>query len=180
MALAETLPYGIRDIKVTPVSGAGVVGTAVDLPNARTLSFSEAEEFEELEGDDKIVAVRGQGASIEWELEAGGISIEAYAVINGGTVANTGSTPNQVKTYIKKATDARPDFKIEGQALSESGGDFHVIIWRAKATEGVEGELSSGEFFLTAASGQGLPSKTTGQIDDLYKFTQNETTTAIT
>jgi hypothetical protein len=180
MALAETLPYGIRDIKVTPVSGAGVLGTAVDLPNARTLSFSEAEEFEELTGDDKVVAVRGQGATIEWELEAGGISLEAYAVINGGTVASTGTTPNQVKTYIKKATDARPDFKIEGQAMSESGGDFHAIIWRAKATEGVEGELTGGEFFLTAASGTGLPSKTSGQIDDLYKLTQNETVTAIT
>jgi hypothetical protein len=179
MALAETLPYGIRDIKLSPVTGAGVVGTAVDLPNARTLSFSEAEEFEELEGDDKVVAVRGKGATIEWELEAGGISMEAYAVINGGTVTSTGTTPNQVKTYVKKATDARPDFKIEGQAMSESGGDFHAIIWRAKATEGVEGEMTGGEFFLTAASGQGLASKTSGQVDDLYKLVQNETVTPI-
>lgn len=180
MALAESLPYGIRDIKVTPVSSTGVVGTSVDLPNARTLSFSEAEEFEELEGDDKIVAVRGKGASVEWELEAGGISLEALAVIAGGTVTSTGTTPAQVKSYSKKATDARPDFKIEGQAYSESGGDFHTIIWRAKVTDNIEGEMGNGAFFLTKASGQGLPSKTTGQIDDIYKMVQNETAAAIT
>jgi hypothetical protein len=180
MVLAESLPYGIRDIKVTPVSAAGVVGTSVDLPNARTLSFSEAEEFEELEGDDKIVAVRGKGAAIEWELEAGGISLEALAVLAGGTVTSSGTTPAQVKTYSKKATDARPDFKIEGQAYSESGGDFHAVIWRAKVTESIEGEMGNGAFLLTAASGKGLPSKTSGQIDDIYKLVQNETAAAIT
>lgn len=179
MPLSESLPYGIRDIKLTPLTAAGVLGTAMDLPNARTLSFEEAEDFEELRGDDKIVATRGQGASVSWELEAGGISLEAYAVLNGGTVALSGVAPAQVKKYVKKATDARPEFKVEGQALSESGGDFHCIIWRCKATEGVEGEFSDGGFFLTAASGSALPSKTTAQIDSLYDFVQNETITPI-
>jgi len=180
MALAETLPFGIRDIKVTPVSAAGVVGTSVDLPNARTLSFEENEDFEDLEGDDKKVATRGQGSVIDWELEAGGISLEALAVIAGGTVSSTGVTPNQIKTYKKLATDARPDFKIEGQIISESGGDVHCIIWRAKLTESVSGEFNNGEFFLTSASGQGLPSKTTAHIDETYNLIQNETVTAIT
>ena len=59
MALGTSLPYGLRDIKVTPISAAGVIGTMVDLPNARTLSFEENEDFVQLRGDDKVVAERG-------------------------------------------------------------------------------------------------------------------------
>jgi hypothetical protein len=180
MALAETLPFGIRDIKLSTVSGTGTVGgTSVDLPNARTLSFEESEDFEDLLGDDKKVATKGAGSIVEWELEAGGISLEALAVMAGGTVTSTGTTPNQVKKYVKLATDARPDFKIEGQAISESGGDVHCIIWRAKVTDKIEGEFGNGQFFLTGASGEGLPSKTATHIDETYNLVQNETAVAI-
>lgn len=176
MPLGNTLPYGLRDVKVTPYNAAGVLGTAVDFPNARTLSFEESEDFEQLRGDDKVVAERGQGPTVSWELEGGGLSLEAYAVLNGGTVALTGITPNEKKTYTKKSTDAKPRMKIEGQALSESGGDFHPVIYNAKATDGVSGELADGAFWLTGASGSGIGDPTT---DKLYDFVQNETAAAI-
>lgn len=176
MPLGNSLPYGLRDVKVSPISSAGVVGTPIDLPNARTFSFEESEEFEELRGDDKVVASRGSGATIGWELEAGGISLEAYVVLNGGTLVVSGSTPAQKKVYTKLSTDAKPRFKVEGQALSESGGDFHCVLFNAKATDGVEGELSDQTFFLTAASGTAIGDTAT---DKLYEFTQNETAVAI-
>ena len=55
MPLAETLPFGLRDVKLTPVSAAGVLGTSVDLPNGRTMSWEESEDFTTLRGDDKDV-----------------------------------------------------------------------------------------------------------------------------
>lgn len=180
MPLGEALPYGIRDIKLRPLTGGGVtLGTAVDLPNARTLSFEEAEEFQELRGDDKVVAIRGQGASVAWSLESGGISLEALVVLNGGTVTLTGSAPAQIKKYRKLVTDSRPEFQAEGQSMSESGGDFHTFLPRCKASENISGEFADGEFFLTSAGGQALPGKSTGNIDVLYDFVQNETVTAI-
>lgn len=172
----SSLPYGLRDVKLTPIAGDGSLGVAVDLPNSRTFSFSEAEDFEELRGDDKVVARRGKGPSVEWELEAGGISLAAYVVLNGGTLTTTGVTPNVVNTYSKKATDARPYFQAEGQAISESGGDFHVVLYRCKATGSLEGELSDGAFWLTSASGSADGDPTT---DVIYDFVENETATAI-
>ncbi len=102
------LPFGCRDIKLFPITAAGVVGAAIDLPNGRTLSFSEAEEFEELRGDDKVVTRRGSGASVEWELESGGISLEAWKALAGGLITESGVTPVQKKTFSKKSTDERP------------------------------------------------------------------------
>lgn len=177
---AETLPYGLRDVKLTPyLTATTLATTSVDLPNSRTFSFEEAEEFEELRGDDKVVATVGKGASVSWELESGGIDLEAYQVMNGGTITETGVAPATVRTYTKKSTDVRPEFKVEGQAISESGGDFHVVLYRAKATDSLSGELADGTFWLTSASGSALPARLTGKVDHLYDFVENDTAKAI-
>lgn len=177
MALTDpALPYGIRDIKLTPINSDGSYGTAVDLPVAQTLSFSEAEEFEELRGDDRLVAVHGQGPTVEFDLEAGGISLEAWHVLTGGTLSELGATPNQTKSLNKKVTQSRPYFKIEGQSINDVDGDVHVVIWKAKLTDTLEGEFADGGFFITSCSGQGLGNDT----DDLYTITWNETPETIT
>jgi hypothetical protein len=181
MPLPTALPYGIRDIKVTPYTNetATTLGTSIDLPYGRTLSFSETEEFEELRGDDQVVTTRGKGASVEWELESGGLDIAAFKVMTGGTIVTSGTGATEKTTYTKKVTDARPFFKIEGQAISDSGGDVHTILDRCRATGDFEGEFADGEFFLTAGSGVALPSKITAREDTIYEFVQNATATAI-
>lgn len=182
MALTTVpLPYGMRDIKVTPYTtlAATTLGTAVDLPYARRLAFSENEEFTELRGDDTIVAIHGSGPSIEWELESGGISFDAVKVIVGGNVTDSGTTPNQKRDFTKLITDQRPYFKAEGQSISDSGGDFHSIIYRAKLNDAFELEQADATFMLTNASGQGLGSLVTADTGKLYSLIQNETITAI-
>lgn len=176
------LPYGLRDVKITPysdASGTTLAAQSIDLPNARTFSFTEAEDFETLRGDDKDVTMRGKGAHVEWELEGGGISFEAVAAMYGGTVTTSGVTPAQVKTLKKKVTDVRPYFKVEGQSISDSGGDVHGVVYRCRATDDLTGEFGDGAYFLTGASGSGLPALVTGNVDTLYDFVQNETAAAI-
>lgn len=181
MTMPTPLPYGLRDVKVTPYTDAGatVLGTAVDLPHGRVFSFSETEDFEELTGDDGVVTVRGKGAGVDWELEGGGFSFEAVKTMYGGTITETGLTPNRVKKLTKKTDDTRPYFKVEGQSISDSGGDFHTVLYRCRATGELSGEQSEGSFFLTGASGRALGSNVAGNAKVVYDFIQNETTTAI-
>ncbi len=177
MALTDPmLPYGLRDVKLTPINSDGSLGTAVDLPVSQTLSFSESEEFQELRGDDRLVAVHGQGPTIEFDLEAGGISLEAWQVMTGGDLEELGATPNQTKALTKLVTQSRPYFRIEGQSINDVDGDTHVVIYKAKITDNLEGEFTDGEFFVTSCSGQGLGDDT----DRLYTITWNETTSSIT
>ena len=169
------LPYGLRDVKIFTYTGDTPSVTGVDLPNARTFSFSEAEDFTELRGDDGLAAVHGQGPAVDWTLEGGGVSFEAVKAMFGGTITESGVTPNQVKTYAKTRTDQRPYFKVVGQAISDSGGDFHVELNKARCTGELTGELSDGNFWLTGAKGRALPDSS----GDLYSFIQNETETPI-
>lgn len=180
MPQSTAYPFGIRDIKVTPITGSDdTLGTPVDLPAARTLSFKDGESFETLRGDDQNITSLGGGPEITWDLEAGGISMAAYAVFAGVTVATTGTTPAQVDTMTKKTSSVRPYFRIEGQSISDSGGDIHVVLYRCKTTGDIEGELSDGNFFITKCSGEAFGSRAAASLDKLYDIIQNETAVAI-
>lgn len=87
MALAEhALPFGLRQVVLTPIADDGslITASAVQLPASRTFSFSETEDYEKLEGDDRTVASHGKGPLVEWELEGGGISLAIWQILSGG------------------------------------------------------------------------------------------------
>lgn len=181
MAIPDPLlPYGLREVKITPLGvGGATPGTAVKLPLSRTYEFQDTEEFNQLRGDDGVAASHGNGTVVNWNLESGGISLEAYAAMAGGTVTTSGVTPAVKKTYAKKVTDARPYFKVEGRALGDSGGDVHGLVYRCKATGDIGGSFADGEFYLTSAEGEGYGSLESGKLDVAYEFVGNETATAI-
>lgn len=183
MALAAVpLPFGLRDVKIQKLldDGTATVGGLIDLPYARTFNFKETEDFEELRGDDTQVATHGAGPIVEWELESGGLSFEAMSAMYGGTVTTSGVTPNLKKRWRKLVTDQRPYFRVEGQSISDSGGDVHGIVYRCKASDDMEGEFSDGSFFLSGAKGQGMGNLIAGaDFGANFDFVQNETVTAI-
>jgi hypothetical protein len=181
MTLAvKALPFGLRDLKLIPLGSDGATpGASVDLPVSRKLTFKDTESFQELRGDDAVEASHGGGVTVEWELEGGGISLEAWAVMAGGVVSSTGVSPNVIKTFRKTVTDIRPYFKIEGQSINDNGGDFHCLIYRAKADSSLEGEQADEGFWLTAASGKGYGSLEAGKTGRAYDFVHNETAVAI-
>ena len=190
MALPQyPIPYGMRQVKVTAFTDATATvyaASSVSLPYGQTFTFADTEEFATLRGDDTVVTVHGQGTVVDWELEAGGLSLEAYAVMAGGQVVTSGVTPNIKKTYSKYATDptnaalyTRPFFKCEGRAISDSGGDIHLVCYRCRATDDIKGEFKDGEFWTTGAKGTGLGSLVAADLNKAYDFVQNETPVVI-
>lgn len=184
MAINDTaLPYGLRDVKLLAytTAAATVLGsTLVDLANSQTFSFTENEDFQQLRGDDVVVTTKGKGPSIGWDLEAGGLTIPAYALVAGGTVVDSGVTPNIKRTYTKLQTDSRPFFRAYGQSISDNGGDVHVVVHKARATGDIKGELKDGEFLVPTISGEGFGSGVSGENGAVYAFIENESVAAIT
>lgn len=170
----HSLPFGLRQVVLTPIDSSGILHpeNAVALPAARTFSFSETEDFEELQGNDTTVASHGAGPVVEWELEGGGISLACWAILAGGTIVESGSTPNGIRTYKKLSTDSRPYFQVEGRAISDNGGDIVGKIYRAKADGDLEAPMENGSFLLTNASGKGFGRESD---DSLYDWIERET-----
>ncbi len=180
MALTtHPLPFGLRKIHLFPLSAAGtrVAGQSVFLPASRTLSFSEAVDSEDLQAEDSLYASHQSNMRVEWDLEGGGVSLAVLKVLTGGTITETGTTPNQKNVFTKLKSDDRSYFDIEGQAISDSGGDFHVVLYRCKCDDAIEAQFDQGSFTMTSTSGKAYGDLSTSK---LYDFTQNETATAIT
>jgi hypothetical protein len=182
MALAGTaLPFGIREVWVQPLNddGTATAGVEVRLPYGRTFSWAEAEEFEDLRGDDELVASHGAGPNVEWEIESGGLNMDAAKVIGGGTVTVSGVTPNQIRRWRKLKTDARPYFRVRGKSVSDSGGNVFAAVFRAKSTDNLEGEFADSSFFLTGVSGTGYGNNIVGAnfgvVYDFYHYENSAT-----
>lgn len=180
-AVPDALPYGLRQLMLTPYTDAqGTVlgSTSYPLPVAMTLGFSETEQFDELRGDDVLVAVHGRGAQVDWSLEAGGMSITCWAIISGASVVEEGVAPNRRTRLLKSADDLRPYFRIDGRAISDSGGNLATRIYRAKANGRLQADHRGGAFATSRVDGVGLP-----MVGDggrwLYEFIRNENDVAL-
>ncbi|MBN2392173.1 MAG: hypothetical protein JXR84_15705 [Anaerolineae bacterium] len=138
-------PFGIYDIKLTDIAGA----VQVDLPYAQTMTFNERLVSGELRGDGKTVAVVSEVDAVEASLEAGGISLEAYALMSGRTVSTSGTTPTRVSTLTGSGAERFPYFKIYGKSLADGDDDVHIKLFKCKLTNGLEGSLGDGEFMMS-------------------------------
>ena len=169
------LPYGMRDCKIYPYTdaqGTILAATGFDLPYMQTFSFADAEEYTDLRGDDELVATHGNGSQVNWSLEAGGLSLALWSIFTGGQVVETGAAPNRTVTLRKLSDDARPYFRVDGQIISDSGGDVVARVYRAKCNGDISGQFGDGTFFVTSADGVGLPMPGTHL---LYDIVQHET-----
>ena len=180
-SLPNAYPYGIRQIMLTPyldAQGTILATISYPLPVAMTMAFSETEQFDELRGDDVLVAVHGRGPQVDWSLEAGGLPIKAWSIISGAMIIEEGVTPNRRVRVRKSADDQRPYFRTDGRAISDSGGSVNSRIYRCKANGRLQADHKGGAFQTTAIDGVGLP-----LLGDagrwLYELIQNETDTPL-
>jgi hypothetical protein len=118
--------FGLREIKL--VVGA----TLVSLNAAQTMTFKERVKSGELSGNDKTLAVVASSDALEWELEEGGISMQAYGLITGRTPTLSGIGDGGGVDAERGRADGFPVF----QDLREVGRGRG----RRCSCEGVQGE----------------------------------------
>lgn len=163
-------PFGLNQVKLK--SGA----TVVTLPVAQKLTLKERTRNGELSGDDKLAAVVSISEAFDWELEAGGISLDAYALLTGRTASESGTTPNLVNTLSVEGGKSYPYILIFGKSVGDDGDDIHVKIYKAKLME-ISGEFADNAFLVTKCTGIAIGDS--GNSDKILDFIQHETATTI-
>lgn len=160
-------PYGLNQLKVKSL----VTGTVVQLPAATKLTFKERVKAAEGPGDDKLSVVVSVVDAVEWELENTGLPLDAYAIMHGTETSTTGTTPNQKKTMTGQGAVRLPYFQIFGKSLGEGEDDLHVIIYKAKVTEGLDLAFQYGELAKPTIKGLAIDD----DVNGVWDFVQNET-----
>jgi len=145
-------PFGLRQVVLTPIAG----GASVQLPIDRVLKFREVVLSGLQRGWGRIDSIVSISDAVEFELEAGGISLEAYALMTGRTVFSGGNTPRRENILGLLPENKFPYFQISGRALGEGNDDVWVVIYKAKLTTGIDGTFQDGQFMLSRCTGRGI------------------------
>jgi len=131
MATQAGLPYGMTDLygerldsSDTPVTGSGV-----RLTSGQTMDVTINEDQTDEEGYGVVVGTVYSATSADLSIQAAGVDLDFQALITGGTVATSGSSPNVVQTLdIGVEGQARPYCKITGRALGNNGGSALLSV----------------------------------------------------
>jgi hypothetical protein len=161
-------PFGLRQLAICNADGSG----KILLPAAMMLHITPVIESEVFTVEGRQVGAAAFLSGAEWELEAGGLSLEAYAKLTGLTAAAAGSTPNRSLTLGQAAGAGYPYIRIYGRAVDDTG-DVYCHLYRCKLTA-IEGTFRQREFWITYAAGIAV---TNGSI--VLDFTQHETGIAL-
>lgn len=160
------IPFGMREIVIRDEAGADPVA----LPKAILMAVSERIESAEFVAEGTVVDAVAFTSACDWELESGGISLEAWAKLTGRTATEfITSPPNRQKRIIIRG-DSFPYLQIWGRSVGDGADDIYIKLHRCKLT-GIEGTLRQREFFITSCAGVAVPD-TNG---DIYTVTQRET-----
>lgn len=168
MAGYGDLPFGLRQIALYSADGTG----KVLVPATMMLHVTPLLRSQRFDADGRLVGAVSYVAGAEWEMEAGGISLEALAKLTGDTAASAGSAPNRTLTLSAAAGDAIPYVRITGRAVSETG-DVLCKLYRCQV-EAMEGTFREGEFWVTYAKGVAVSDGTR-----VFEFVQEETAAAL-
>ncbi len=128
-------PFSLKEIKIAVLNADGTYGTAVAVPQARKLTVTPNMVTSKLIGERaKTAAVATVLQDCTLEMDAGGYTWDALAVMIGQAVTESGTTPNKTKRQNWAAGDNLPYIGVIGVLDDDDGGDFHLGFPKVKLT----------------------------------------------
>lgn len=141
MALSHVFGlFNIDACKISPLTsdpsgGTPVYGASVFVPGIRDLNITPDVLSKELYGDARVLSRKNKVRAINATVGNARLNTDAMAIMLGGTVTDTGTTPAQASTYDLLGTSQPSPFKLEAQILAIDGqpvgGDVHMVLWKA-------------------------------------------------
>ena len=131
MATVGSLPYGMTDLVIEELDASfdPVADTGVTLLYGQTFEVTPQEDQTDEEGYGVVIGTVYSATKGDVSLQAAGTDLDALALVTGGTVVETGTTPNVIQTLnIGVEGQARPYCRVTGRALGNSGGDAWLRV----------------------------------------------------
>lgn len=132
---------GIDDAKVYTITGAAnTVGSSVDVPGIRTVSFNTESDTDELEGDNKIIAIARGIKRFSGSIELGLINLASLAVMQGGSVTLAGTTPAATASLDELDDLVSRYFQmvISCPSMDTSASGYQVTLKKLMVTSGLD------------------------------------------
>lgn len=146
-------------------------GSLVDLGGVIEMKLTGEIDYRELEGDNVILASNAFLKAVDIDVQQARITLDALAIIMGGSVTASGMTPNQKQTYTILGTDETNYFKIEGQSkgTDAAGGDVkdcHVVLYKCRLSGAVDYTLGA-DYAKVSFKARAIPTISNSKIKDV-------------
>ncbi|WP_369183329.1 phage tail protein [Streptomyces sp. Y1] len=178
--------FSIVDCKITALTSDPAGGTAtyaatsVDVPGIKSLAISGNMQSKTLRGDNTLLDTSSYIDGVTAAAEHALMSLDVLAVLLGGAVTDSGTTPSQKSVWGLTSTSAPAYFKIEGVTppggSSLIGGDVHVTLWKCQLSKFPELGFQGDDYRIPKFEVSAVPLASTGKWMDV---TFNETAVAI-
>jgi hypothetical protein len=130
--------FACEDAKVYPMTadtgGAPTYGSGIDVPGVKSLEISGSIDRKSLRGDNRLLDIFAVLTDVTGRLNHAKLSLDMLAAQLGGTVVDSGTTPNQKATWSLTSTSAPKYWKIEAKTPTDGvdmvGGDLHVLFYK--------------------------------------------------
>ncbi len=157
--------FAVKDAKVAkltadPAGGTTTYGAIVDVPGIRSVSLGGDINTVQLRGDQTLLDSDSVLNNISVTFEYAKLSEDVLAVVMGGAVADTGTTPAQKATWSVLGTDTLfPTFKFEAQVVSVDSptGDLHIVLYKCKLSDFPEIGTSLDDYQTFSAAATASP-----------------------
>jgi len=175
-ASAGNQPYSIESAMVFPYS-VGVPGTGVALSIVGISGDPQVTDAEH-RGNNSVIAKIHTLDSYDITATIPEWVLSPIASMCGGLVADSGTTPNQIRTMTHKSTDSPVPFGLKAQTNSKSvdGGATRLIFINCQPANLPNYSLADQEFNDLEITTSAIPDPSTSEI---VKIEQYETKTVI-
>lgn len=158
--------YAVEDAKIyeltaDPDGGAPTYGAAIDIPGIKVVGIGGSVNSTTLRGDNSLLDSFSVLENVEVSMEWAKVSIDAQAIMLGGTATDGGTTPNETATFARLRTDRLKYFKLEAKTPADGvdpvGGDAHLIFHKCILSGFPESGLAEEDFQTQSVSIMSVP-----------------------
>lgn len=177
--------FNLDDAKLWPITAdtASVytLGTGVDIPGIQSITMQPEFLTKELPGDARIIDYYSKFRKLTGSVRHAQLSLAVLEQLSGGSVADSGTSPNEKRTFTWSGSNLPKYIKLEaqvkylGSADAGGSGDFHLTIFKAKMSN-FQVELQNEDYAVVSFDYEAIP---TNFDDKVIEMVENETAEAI-
>lgn len=168
----------IRLLTADPAGGTATYGSWVDLPDITSVTLEGDTDVKERHGDGVVRSRRQVLTGLTLTIENTVLAPDVLALLEGGTVVDSGTTPNQkwTYTYDKNSKPKYVQFEAQCTETSYAGGDVHLVVYKASLNNKVPFGFSDDEFQTFSYE---LGAVARNADDKYFDIVANETAVAV-
>lgn len=172
MALSHiSKTFAVSDAKISKITadasgGSTTYATSIDVPGIKSVTIGGDINSQDLRGDNTLLDYNAVLTGISLSFEYAKLQLDALGVMLGGSVTDSGTTPNQVATYSQLATQTFNYFKFEARTptagVDTITGDAHIVLYKCILTDFPELGFAEEGYKTYSVGAKAMPALGTG------------------